>query len=144
MERMVKILLTTMQAGALIGQAGAAVNELQKRTGTRIKVSNKSMFFPNTQLRIISVEGTDDQVREGIKAIIEEVCFQESKMDSDTAEVFLAVPSGAAPIIIGTKGAKVNEINKETKHPVRWSPILGGLLLLGGVILVATNKKKIV
>ena len=36
------------------------------------------------------------------------------------------------------------EVNKETKHPVRWSPIVGGLLLLGGVILVATNKKKLV
>jgi drug/metabolite transporter (DMT)-like permease len=36
------------------------------------------------------------------------------------------------------------EINKEKSHPVRWSPILGGLLLLGGVILVATNKKKII
>jgi drug/metabolite transporter (DMT)-like permease len=35
------------------------------------------------------------------------------------------------------------EVNKETKHPVRWSPILGSFLLLGGIILVATNKKKI-
>ena len=31
-------------------------------------------------------------------------------------------------------------INKEESHPVQWSPILGGLLLVGGIILVASNK----
>jgi drug/metabolite transporter (DMT)-like permease len=34
------------------------------------------------------------------------------------------------------------EINKEEKHPVRWSPIVGALLLLGGVVMIATNKNK--
>jgi uncharacterized membrane protein YdcZ (DUF606 family) len=34
------------------------------------------------------------------------------------------------------------EINKEEKHPVRWSPIVGALLLLGGIVIIATNKNK--
>jgi uncharacterized membrane protein HdeD (DUF308 family) len=34
------------------------------------------------------------------------------------------------------------EINKEVKHPVRWSPILGSFLLLGGIILVVGSRKK--
>ncbi len=33
------------------------------------------------------------------------------------------------------------EINKETKHPVKWSPIVGGILLLGGVVLLFKDKK---
>jgi len=33
------------------------------------------------------------------------------------------------------------EINKEEKHPVSWSPIIGGILLVGGIVLMATNKK---
>lgn len=33
------------------------------------------------------------------------------------------------------------EVNKEESHPVQWSPIIGGLLLVGGIVLVATNKK---
>ncbi len=33
------------------------------------------------------------------------------------------------------------EINKEEKHPVSWSPIVGGILLVGGIVLIATNKK---
>jgi drug/metabolite transporter (DMT)-like permease len=33
------------------------------------------------------------------------------------------------------------QINKEENHPVQWSPIIGGLLLVGGVVIVATSKK---
>ncbi|WP_367753616.1 hypothetical protein AB3G33_13760 [Flavobacterium sp. WC2421] len=33
------------------------------------------------------------------------------------------------------------EINKETNHPVQWSPIVGIVLLVGGVLLVVRDKK---
>ena len=33
------------------------------------------------------------------------------------------------------------EINKETNHPVQWSPIIGAVLLVGGVVIFATSKK---
>jgi len=33
------------------------------------------------------------------------------------------------------------EINKEKNNPVSWSPIIGGILLVGGVALIVTNKK---
>jgi hypothetical protein len=33
------------------------------------------------------------------------------------------------------------EISKEERHPVQWSPIVGGLLLIGGIIVVATGRK---
>jgi len=33
------------------------------------------------------------------------------------------------------------EINKETNHPVKWSPIIGGVLLLGGIALLFRDKK---
>ncbi len=34
------------------------------------------------------------------------------------------------------------EVNKEKNHPVQWSPIIGGVLLVGGIILVAVNRRK--
>lgn len=34
------------------------------------------------------------------------------------------------------------EINKEKNNPVSWSPILGGVLLVGGIVIVATANKK--
>ena len=33
------------------------------------------------------------------------------------------------------------EINKTEKTPVAWSPIVGGILLVAGIAIVATNKK---
>jgi len=34
------------------------------------------------------------------------------------------------------------EINKQTNHPVQWSPIIGGVLLIGGIVILALDKKK--
>jgi hypothetical protein len=34
------------------------------------------------------------------------------------------------------------QINKEENHPVQWSPIIGAMLLIGGIVIIATNKKK--
>jgi hypothetical protein len=33
------------------------------------------------------------------------------------------------------------EVNKEENHPVQWSPIVGGILFIGGVIALAVKKK---
>jgi len=33
------------------------------------------------------------------------------------------------------------EINKETNHPVQWSPIIGAVLLVGGIVIFVTGKK---
>ena len=34
------------------------------------------------------------------------------------------------------------EINKEKNHNVSWPPIIGVVLLVGGVVVIATNKNK--
>ncbi len=34
------------------------------------------------------------------------------------------------------------QVNKTENHPVQWSPIVGGVLLLGGILILVTNKKK--
>ncbi len=33
------------------------------------------------------------------------------------------------------------QINKNENHPVQWSPIIGGILLVGGIVILATKKK---
>lgn len=34
------------------------------------------------------------------------------------------------------------EINKEENHPVQWSPIVGGVLAVGGIALLMASRKK--
>lgn len=33
------------------------------------------------------------------------------------------------------------KINQEKNHPVQWSPIVGVVLLVGGVVVIVTDKK---
>ena len=33
------------------------------------------------------------------------------------------------------------QINKQQNHPVQWSPIIGGILIAGGVLIIAMDKK---
>jgi drug/metabolite transporter (DMT)-like permease len=33
------------------------------------------------------------------------------------------------------------EINKQTNHPVQWSPIIGAILLVGGIVVFVGSKK---
>jgi hypothetical protein len=33
------------------------------------------------------------------------------------------------------------EVNAKENHPVQWSPIVGGILLIAGIIVMVSNKK---
>ena len=33
------------------------------------------------------------------------------------------------------------EINQEKSNPVRWSPIIGGVIIVAGIVLIAVDKK---
>lgn len=33
------------------------------------------------------------------------------------------------------------QINAEKNHPVQWSPIVGAILLAGGIVVIVTGKK---
>jgi hypothetical protein len=35
------------------------------------------------------------------------------------------------------------EINKERSHPIQWSPIVGGILFIGGIIALSSKRKAI-
>jgi hypothetical protein len=33
------------------------------------------------------------------------------------------------------------QVNKKEDHPVQWSPIVGGIVLIAGIMLITSNKK---
>lgn len=35
------------------------------------------------------------------------------------------------------------EINKEEKTPIYWSPITGGIILVGGIVVLAASRKRV-
>ena len=34
------------------------------------------------------------------------------------------------------------QVNKEVNHPINWSPIVGIVLAVGGIVLIVSSKKK--
>jgi uncharacterized membrane protein YdcZ (DUF606 family) len=34
------------------------------------------------------------------------------------------------------------QVNKEENHPVQWSPIVGGIVLVAGIIIIVSDKKR--
>lgn len=34
------------------------------------------------------------------------------------------------------------EINRDENHSVQWSPIVGGIILVGGIVIFVANKNK--
>ena len=34
------------------------------------------------------------------------------------------------------------QINQEKNHPLRWSPVVGAILLIGGILVIVLTKKK--
>ncbi|KAH9259255.1 hypothetical protein BASA81_002298 [Batrachochytrium salamandrivorans] len=124
-ERLLKVLLSGHEAGVLIGRGGSSVNELQQKTGTRVKVSNSTMLFPGTNLRIILIEGGVEGVEDVIRALVG-ICLgeynkRENLAENENSEItfLLALPSAAAPAVIGKRGATVLELNKQTGCQIR-------------------------
>lgn len=35
------------------------------------------------------------------------------------------------------------QIDKSENHPVQWSPIIGAVLLVGGIVLIVADRKKV-
>lgn len=67
----IKLLVSAGLAGCLIGKGGSTINDLQERTGARIKLSQNQDFFPGTQDRIVLISGEPETVTHGLSLVIE-------------------------------------------------------------------------
>ena len=57
-----KILVPAVASGAIIGKGGETIAEVQKSTGTRIKMSKANDFYPGTTERVGLIQGTNEAV----------------------------------------------------------------------------------
>ncbi|XP_076366091.1 RNA-binding protein Pasilla-like isoform X1 [Tachypleus tridentatus] len=121
-----KILVPSVAAGAIIGKGGETVAQLQKKTGTRIKMSKANDFYPGTTERVCLVTGSVDgivQVYEFIMERIREKPDPNAKMAIDfdnkqpaerEKQVKILVPNSTAGMIIGKGGSYVKQIKEES------------------------------
>jgi hypothetical protein len=77
----IKMLISNNVAGSIIGRMGQSISELQIETQTRIKISQSSDYYPNTQDRVCFIQGTTiTSVQMAIRYIIER-CYYIQKLE---------------------------------------------------------------
>lgn len=69
-DHLLKMLCPAALIGTIIGKGGATINKLNQNTGARIKLSQNQDFFPTTNDRIISIQGSLDVIGAAITELV--------------------------------------------------------------------------
>lgn len=128
-----KLLCPYSVAGSLIGKAGAVMQEIQTSTGAKIKISQNSEFFPNSQERVVLIQGeleaVEAAVGEVVRRVLDALSTKEESGHVDEAtraagrRTFkVLIPGTAAGGIIGRAGAVIKQIGEQSACRVTLAP----------------------
>ncbi|KAJ8044830.1 RNA-binding protein Nova-1 [Holothuria leucospilota] len=142
----VKLLIPSTVAGSIIGKGGQTIAQLQRDTGTNIKLSKANDFYPGTSERVALLTGTVEalnsvahfiieKVREspqlGLKAGVENITTPER-----ARQVKVVVPNSTAGLIIGKGGSMIKSIMEQSGARVQISQKSEGVTLSERVITI--------
>uniref|UniRef100_A0A8C4R860 K Homology domain-containing protein n=1 Tax=Eptatretus burgeri TaxID=7764 RepID=A0A8C4R860_EPTBU len=125
-----KVLIPSYAAGSIIGKGGQTIVQLQKETGTTIKLSKSKDFYPGTTERVALIQGLPDALNAAhdfIAERIREVPTATGKNESGTPmqpqtavtpdrmkQAKIIVPNTTAGLIIGKAGATVKSMMEQS------------------------------
>jgi hypothetical protein len=69
-SHLLKMLCPNTAIGSIIGRGGSVINELNQKTGARIRLSQNQDFFPMTNDRVISISGDLESIETAIGELI--------------------------------------------------------------------------
>ncbi|CAL1286679.1 unnamed protein product [Larinioides sclopetarius] len=121
-----KILVPSVAAGAIIGKGGETIAQLQKETGTRVKMSKATDFYPGTRERVCLITGNIDgilKIHEFIMEKIKEKPDPNAKLAIDfdhkqpaerEKQVKILVPNSTVGMIMGKGGSYIKQIKEKS------------------------------
>jgi len=119
---MVKFLISPSAAGSLIGKGGAAINEFQALTGTRVQLSRSREVFPGTNDRVVSVSGDLRSILQVLHLILSKFVADGEGIDrTGTPQLTLVVPNGSCGCVIGKGGAKIRSFVEDSRADIKLS-----------------------
>eukprot|EP00750_Incisomonas_marina_P007902 INCI15072.5.p1 GENE.INCI15072.5~~INCI15072.5.p1 ORF type:complete len:472 (-),score=73.07 INCI15072.5:268-1683(-) len=109
-----KMLVNNNDAGHIIGKRGATVNELQQTTGCEIKLSQHTMLFPGTNMRVVLLRGTMAQVTTATSSVLS-LCAEAEIQAGQTEEqtTTILIPLQFSGSLIGQKGETIDKMQVE-------------------------------
>jgi len=119
-ESALKILVSNSDAGAVIGKAGAVINQIQTDSSARVKMSQSGDFFPGTGDRVVLITGTSTAVYEALSLIVAKLAGIETA-DENALVLKMPVPNSSGGAIIGKGGAEIKAMSESTGAKVQLS-----------------------
>lgn len=119
----IKILVPSYAAGAIIGKGGETIAQIQKDTGSKIKMSKANDFYPGTTDRVCLISGQPDDIKCILKFIMEKIRSRpEHQGDPDREkQMKVLVPNSTAGMIIGKGGSYVKLLQETSGAYVQLS-----------------------
>lgn len=139
----IKLLVSTNVAGSIIGRSGQTISEVQKQSGSRIKLSQAGYFYPGTEDRVCLIQGDPENCKKALRLLFERLhMIQEHQYSQHLAwqlqrqkapapsfdfVIQVLVPSSCCGMIIGRLGSNIKMLEESTGVlSVRLSPKDGG------------------
>ena len=128
-----KVLITDGIAAAILGRGGQVKDEIQGKTSTKLVFSNRNDYFPLSTQRVLGIYGdTPETIMNAIEEFMSkliEVAEEKQSKSSGGPEFLLGkkpneytlrlcVSVRTAGVLIGSGGANINTIRKESKAKV--------------------------
>jgi len=131
-EPLLKLLIPSEVAGAIIGKGGANLIDLKSRYGAAIRLSHHRECYPGTNERIVVLTGDISQIIDLNNYIIDKI--HQNSPESRGQEIKIIVPNKTAGLIIGKGGSVIKEMKEETKAGIEFtgrdeSPVFGERIL---------------
>nr|ABC86135.1 nova [Paracentrotus lividus] len=142
-----KMLIPSTAAGSIIGKGGQTIAQLQRDTGTNVKLSKANDFYPGTQERVALLTGPVESLNNVAVFVLEKI--KESpqlgvKAGAETItsperarQVKIVVPNSTAGLIIGKGGAMIKSIMEQSGSRVQISQKSDGITLSERVITIS-------
>lgn len=121
----IKLLCPYYIAGAVIGKGGERIREVKDRSGANIEISRHEARFPNTDERVIAIEGERDELQSAARYLNENMrdgdnagassSSRNNDYDSERRRKTckILVSDSAMAMIIGRGGDNIRDIKKE-------------------------------
>ncbi|XP_033115757.1 RNA-binding protein Nova-1-like [Anneissia japonica] len=142
-----KMLIPSTAAGSIIGKGGQTIAQLQRDTGSNIKLSKANDFYPGTTERVTLITGTEDAINTVSTFFIEKI-KESPQLGAQTGaenvtsperarQVKVVVPNSTAGLIIGKGGTMIKSIMEQSSARVQISQKSEGITLSERVITIS-------
>ncbi|KAI8354322.1 hypothetical protein B0O80DRAFT_386364 [Mortierella sp. GBAus27b] len=109
----VRALVSTKEAGIIIGKSGKNVNEIREHSGSRVNISE---IVPGATERVLTITGRLDTIAKAYALVAQKFIGEQgdpdAAADAQSTAVCLLVPHHLMGHVIGKSGAKIKDIQE--------------------------------